>query len=123
MYYNLIRDFIWHTFHLWLSGGSSRGNSNGGSVPSQIILNGDGVVNTNYDQRSPKEVSQGGLDAGFKLIGDGNNIDPSTLQSLEGGQRIFQTSTRTEASKDGNRGNQGSYGIQQHGTRTYKGII
>ena len=92
-------------------------------MPSQIILNGDGVVNTNYDQRSPKEVSQSGLDSGFKLIGDGKNIDPNTLQSLDGGQRIFQTSTRTETSKDGIQGNQGSYGIQQHGTRTYKGRI
>jgi hypothetical protein len=83
-------------------------------VPSQIILNGDGTVNTNYDQRTPKEVS---------LQLDGNTIDPSTLQSLEGGQRVFQTSTRTETSKDGIQGNQGSYGIQQHGQRTYKGTI
>ena len=92
-------------------------------MPSQVIVNGDGVVNTNYDQRSPKEVSQGGLEAGFNLISDGNNIDPNTLQSLEGGQRIFQTSSKIESSKDGHQGNQGSYGIQQHGTRNYKGKI
>jgi len=100
------------------SGGSSRGSNNGGSVPSQIILNGDGLISTNYDQRSPKEVSQGGLDAGFKLLADGNIVDPQNLQSLDGGQRVFQTRTTTEISRDGGR-NQGSYGLQK-GTKIYK---
>lgn len=102
-----------------LLGGSSRGINNGGSVPSQIIVNGDGSIGTNYDQRSPKEVSQAGLDTGFKLLTpDGNIVDPNTLQSLDGGQRVFQTRTTTEVSGDGAQG--GSYGLKQHGTRIYK---
>lgn len=94
------------------SGGSNRGNNNGGSIPSQIILNGDGVINTNYDHRSPKEVTPGGseLDFGNGIPLNIDNIDPSILQSLEGRQRIFQSGSRTEVSKD----------PQQHGIRNYK---
>ena len=51
---------------------------------------------------------------------DGNNIDPKTLQSLQEGQRIFQSGQNTESSTF-QTVNQGSYGLQQHGTRNYKG--
>ena len=103
-------------------GGSNRGsNNNAGSVPPQIVINENGVISTNYDQRSPKEVSQNGLESGFNLIGsDGSSIDPNTLQSLQDGQRIFQVGQNTETSTYQS-GNHGSYGLQQHGTRNYKG--
>ena len=105
-------------------GGSTRGsNNNAGSLPPQIVINENGVISTNYDQRSPKEVSQSGLEAGFSLVSsDGNNIDPNTLQSLQEGQRIFQSGQNTESSTF-QTVNQGSYGLQQHGTRNYKGKI
>ena len=103
-----------------ISGGSNRGNNNGGSDPSQIILNGDG---TNYDQRSPKEVTPGGSDL---LVNGLSNVDPNTLQILENEFNRIQTGVRTENSRDGS-GNQdeftrGTYGLQQHGTRNYKGM-
>jgi len=103
------------------SGGTIRGsNNNGGSVPPQIVINENGVISTNYDQRSPKEVSQNGLESGFNLVGsDGNTIDPNTLQSLQEGQRIYQVGQNTETSTY-QTGNHGSYGNQQHGIRNYK---
>ena len=104
-------------------GGNIRGsNNNAGSLPPQIVINENGVISTNYDQRSPKEVSQNGLEAGFNLIGaGGGNIDPNTLQTLQEGQRIFQSGPNTESSTF-QTVNQGSYGLQQHGTRNFKGI-
>ena len=89
-------------------------------MPPQIIINGDGVISATYDQRSPKEVSQGVLESGFSLFNDGNTVDPNILQSLEGGQRIFQQGIKTEIKKDGTRA-QGSYGIQKHGPRQFTG--
>ena len=105
-------------------GGNIRGsNNNAGSLPPQIVINENGVISTNYDQRSPKEVSQNGLETGFNIIGaGGSNIDPNTLQTLQEGQRIFQSGPNTESSTF-QTVNPGSYGLQQHGTRNFKGTL
>ena len=102
--------------HMWftlLGGGNNRGTSNGGLLPSQVIINGDGLI-----QRNPKEVAQGGSQAGFA------NLDPDTLQAIEEAHRIFKAGARKEISGNGapSVGNQdGSYGLQQPGTHKFKG--